>query len=560
MTSLPPLVTRGVGHRRFKYRRSRNGCLTCKRRKVRCNEQRPQCFRCQRLSLECVWKDTIQQQSPSKDIRSGTSPASNDTALQVDGPSPSAALFDFAQSVMNPPEDFSLFQDIYLPDCSHFGTVPARALSTNLGLSSPHVPPQSPPQSPIGDVDVEDSIPLHVPPILEPIESGPKGASVRALFDSLAASSPMVRYSIAAFAAIQYYTAKGKADYQQYYDKAAGELSERFHKSGRGAAVNSNELRYVLTTIFFLTYINLLTGRLDLAYLNLAKAHNALQASESRSLDSTEQRIISWIRLLDARAASAGGEGCLVNDTSGIYPSTPTSTSPSSISGSEGSTPIYSSHEVIYDMLCQPGIAFFQEVQTITGRITRIAHYHRSRGSVEDETEVMAIAANILRDLSSLYDRRPSLMDHAVSGDISSDTLAEPLASAIVRSFQTYLANFYACYINLHRVAHRCLARSKAVITAIKQIKEIMHFMVRSNESIPVNMLWPLFLWGSEEDDEVECQWILETIRGLQHAVTNANMAADVLQEVQRRQREAGARVDIRSVCLELFNVTFAIV
>lgn len=211
-------------------------------------------------------------------------------------------------------------------------------------------------------------------------------------------------------------------------------------------------------------------------------------------------------------------------------------------------------------MLCEPGIAFFQEVQTITGRITKIAHYHRSRGSVEDETEVMAIAADILRDLSSLYDRRPALMDHAVSGNISRDALAESLASAIVRSFQTYLANYYACYIHLHRVAHRHLARSKAVVTALSKIKEMMHLVVKNNESIPVNMLWPLFLWGSEEDDYDECQWILETIRSLQHVVTNANMTADVLQEVQRRQREAGTRVNIRSVCLELFNATFAIV
>lgn len=194
MTCLP-LVTRGVDHRRLKYRRSRNGCLTCKRRKVRCNEQKPECFHCLRLSLECVWKDTIQRQSP-KDIRTRFSESTDD------GPSPSGA--DFAQSVMDPPEDFSLFQDIYLPDFSDFGAVPARLPSTHLGPSSPHVPPQSP----TGDVDVEDSIPLHVPPILDPVESGPKGASVRALFDSLAASSSMVRYSIAVFAVIQLSLAK----------------------------------------------------------------------------------------------------------------------------------------------------------------------------------------------------------------------------------------------------------------------------------------------------------------------------------------------------------------
>lgn len=236
-------------------------------------------------------------------------------------------------------------------------------------------------------------------------------------------------------------------------------------------------------------------------------------------------------------------------------------------------------------MLCGPGIAFFQEVQTITGRITRIAHVHRPRGSVEDETEVMAIAADILRDLASLYARRPPLMDHAVSGNIGGGDdgmdatrdgplLSTPLASAIVRSFQTYLANFYACYIHLHRVAHRHLARSKAVVTALSRIREMMHFIVNTNNndstatseatssssSIPVNMLWPLFLWGSEEDDYEECQWILETMRGLRNVVTNANMTADVLQEIQRRQREAGMRVDIRSVCLELFNATFAII
>lgn len=211
-------------------------------------------------------------------------------------------------------------------------------------------------------------------------------------------------------------------------------------------------------------------------------------------------------------------------------------------------------------MLCQPGIVFFQEVQTITGRITRIAHHHRSRGSVEDETEVMAIAADIQRDLSSLYDRRPPLMDHAVSGNIRGDTLAEPLASSVVRSFQTYLANYYVCHIHLHRVAHRHLARSQTVSTALAKIKEIMHFMVSNNETIPVNTLWPLFLWGSEEDDYDECQWILETIRSLRHVASNANMVADALQEIQRRQRDVGARVDIRTVCMELFNATLAII
>ncbi|KAK2756191.1 hypothetical protein FQN54_005599 [Arachnomyces sp. PD_36] len=561
-----PFVARGGGRRRLHYRRSRNGCWTCKRRKVRCNEERPLCYHCQRLNLECVWQGTTTPQRPSSSRNTGSDAPldSNTTALQVGGPSPSSDFFAFGQSVTDPTEDFSLFQDLCLPDFGNFTALEPpsqeRMRSSGPNASSSHIAPsQSPSQSLIANAEAEEPLPLHVPPILDPVENGPKCASVRALFGSMATSSPMVRNSIAAFAAIQSYTTGKKVDYRHYYDKAETELSERLRKSDESMTADSNELRYVLTTIFFLTYINLLTGRLDLAYLNLAKAHNSLRNSGRGALCSSVQRIISWIRLLDARAASAGGEGVLVNDTSGIYPSTPSSTTSQSPE-STGPNTYSETQEVIYDMLCQPGIAFFQEVQTITGRITKIAHNHRNRGSVEDETEVMAIAADISKDLSSLYDRRPPLMDHAVSGRITGDSLAEPLASAIVHSFQTYLTNFYACYIHLHRVAHRHLARSKVVITALCKIKEMIHLMINNNESLPVNMLWPLFLWGCEEDDYDECQWIIETIRGLQHVVTNANMTADVLQEIQRRQREAGTRVDSRSVCLELFNATFAIV
>ncbi|KAE8373881.1 hypothetical protein BDV26DRAFT_284765 [Aspergillus bertholletiae] len=544
---------RHPGYRRPRYRRSRNGCLTCKQRKVRCNEERPRCYHCHRLSLNCVWREPDPQRlSPAN--------RADEEPPPVDRPSAPADIFDFFQSFMEGPVDLSTFQDVYFPP-TNAAPLPVDPVQHRLLFPNPATPrsTRAPSQSPATDAPEDESLTLELPPILDPVENGPKSASAKALFSSLAASSPMVYCAIAAFARIQFSSTERKADYRAYYDKAAYELSERVETPELVETPHALELRHVLATIFFLTYINLLTGELDLACSNLEKAHHVLQTAGVGALGPIEQRIVSWIRLLDARAASAGGEGLLVDDTSGIV-SLMTPSSPTSSSRSPGPVANSGPHEVIYEMLCQPGIAFYQEVQTITVRITRIAHVHRSRGSVEDETEVMAIAANILRDLESLYHHRPTLMDYAVSGAIGEDTLAEPLASAIVRSFQTYLANFYACYIHLHRVAHRHLARSKIVVTAIDKIKEILHAMTNSTEYIPVNMLWPLFLWGSEEDDPNECQWILTTIRSLQDIVTNANMAANALQEIQTRQQQAGSRVDIRSVCMELFNTTFAII
>lgn len=238
-------------------RRSRNGCLTCKRRKVRCNEQRPRCFHCQRLGLDCMWKDAAATQrpvSPPKDalVTPGSSLAA--AALDVEWPAPAADFFDFAQAAADSVEDFSMFQDVYLPDFGGSNTAgrPPHEREARLPDSSPS---RESPRPLLPDTDVEDSLLHHAPPIHDPVENRPIGASLRALLDGMAASSPMVRHAMAAFAAVQFFNTGEKVDYRLYYDKAARELSERMSRSSSGR-VGSSELRYVLTTIFFLTYLN----------------------------------------------------------------------------------------------------------------------------------------------------------------------------------------------------------------------------------------------------------------------------------------------------------------
>lgn len=254
-----------LGPRDRPRRRSRNGCLTCKRRKVRCNEQRPRCFHCQRLGLNCLWKDASAPQRPSSPPRDalagGSTPGSSlaAAALDVEWPAPAADFFDFAQAAADSVEDFSMFQDVYLPDFGESGSgAPGRPLHDRVAtdpriLDTPTTAES--PRSLLPDTDVEDSLLNHAPPIFDPVENGPICASLRALLDSMAASSPMVRHAMAAFAAVQFFNTGEKVDYRLYYDKAARGLSERFSRSSTGR-VGRSELRYVLTTIFFLTYIN----------------------------------------------------------------------------------------------------------------------------------------------------------------------------------------------------------------------------------------------------------------------------------------------------------------
>src|SRR5690242_4665571 len=180
-----------------------------------------------------------------------------------------------------------------------------------------------------------------------------------------------------------------------------------------------------------------------------------------------ERRLISWLRLLDARAVSTnGGEGLFLADTDEtLFDASP---APNPTSGPE--TQDTEIEEILFDVLYHPGIVFYQKVQSFVGRITRIDPWHRSRGTVQDETEVMALACQISKDLHDLYGQRPALMDHAVAGHLTEKHIAQNLAVALTRSFRTYLANYYASFIHLHRVAYVQYPKTKDVTVAIAEI------------------------------------------------------------------------------------------
>ena len=201
------------------------------------------------------------------------------------------------------------------------------------------------------------------------------------------------------------------------------------------------------------------------------------------------------------------------------------------------------------------------------GRISLIDPWHRSRGTVEDETQVMSIAGKINKDLLKLYRQRPPLMDHAIEGKLCEPYLQPTLAASITRSLRTYLANYHASFIHLHRVAYKHLPRTQTVVAAISTIRQIAQTMAApydnnsfSVEPLPVNMLWPLLMWGCEEEAQDMRHWISAAIRQMGNVATNASITADVLEEVQRRQDATHQRMDVRSIMQEVFHSNFAVV
>lgn len=103
---------------------------------------------------------------------------------------------------------------------------------------------------------------MLMPPILTPVEIGPKWASTRAFFGIMAAESPVVRSAIMAFAAMQMQRtglgADGVAgsDWRSLYDNAARQLSTALARKSTKAVEEhkKDSLKHVLAALFLLTY------------------------------------------------------------------------------------------------------------------------------------------------------------------------------------------------------------------------------------------------------------------------------------------------------------------
>ncbi|PTD08934.1 hypothetical protein FCULG_00011155 [Fusarium culmorum] len=83
-----------------KYRRnqprSKNGCLTCRSKRKKCDETRPRCTSCVRSNQTCVWSSKDEQESPPSNSVGNTSDSTSSTSERKRSPNedPQTAISD----------------------------------------------------------------------------------------------------------------------------------------------------------------------------------------------------------------------------------------------------------------------------------------------------------------------------------------------------------------------------------------------------------------------------------------------------------------------------------
>ncbi|KAL1582162.1 hypothetical protein WHR41_09021 [Cladosporium halotolerans] len=77
-----------------KRRRTRSGCLNCRRKRKKCDEKRPRCVKCERGNETCEWDSFVKFQPPTGLPPSTTHGLSGPITLQIGSDSEVSRLED----------------------------------------------------------------------------------------------------------------------------------------------------------------------------------------------------------------------------------------------------------------------------------------------------------------------------------------------------------------------------------------------------------------------------------------------------------------------------------
>jgi hypothetical protein len=344
-----------------------------------------------------------------------------------------------------------------------------------------------------------------------------------------------------------------------YSNLAMSELRNLLdEQSSSNVQVDSHES--ILATIFFLSYIELIVSTVPKTSLDLLNRAHVLMSTKESTGSTLYQQLQIWLKLLGAKVVSAGGEGVHLHtnpetrDLEAVREGYGSSTA-----NDEPDVTVLETEEILFNSLNRKAYDFYLQVLNFSGRIARLDKWHRPRGAVQDELEVMLAADKISRDLNALWTRRPAIIDLADKGDQLRQYLSPALAVKVEQHLRTYTANFHACFIHLQRVAYAHLRATPQVKSAVKKIVHLTRLTAEDGHGLPVSMLWPLMMAACEAEDEETQGWIIGRIEGMEGSVGNAARTAGLVREIVKRQK-SGQRADARTVMQETFGQVFAII
>ncbi|KAF5721547.1 transcriptional regulatory moc3 [Fusarium globosum] len=566
--------------------RVRSGCLTCRARKVKCDEAKPVCDNCTRLRRQCTYKPRrVFRQTASAD----NSPPGQPSSLHFEGVPQALEAHDISLSHSSP----SLTDEYELQG-------PSRVLSTERTSQTPFLYEgrtnvdvtaclqkalQYRSAVPIVDENYErDESPLNLisrdielTTTLDILTLRTQSPYMTQLFldtvecpgitpfDPLnwkLAKQHIVHLGKSCLAISSGITAVATLCSGQVFSLSTSESLSHYHSARKNVEEllggDDKDFDLVLVAVFLLCIFELIHSGDITPYLRepgrifIRRLQAWVQTQKPYSELST--RIVTWLKILYSASFRGGAMGLLSERVVSILPNF---TGPiPNLRPPVDQEPEISNH--LYEVLSVPIFDFYCQLQTLSGEIAKLSLYHRSRTKRKDQQEVVERMAALKERLRALWEARCATQrqspEHLRSQMIS--RIADMISSLISICEAAYHAEF----IDIGRQLGDPVSQSPDSTEALNRIREILHRDCSEHDegktrSINPGYLRPLFLCAIESTDKEQTRWAVEKLSQIQNRVYRGEFFSAFAKALSEAQASNDRRVTSRYFCIWYFGI-----
>ncbi|KAI8255348.1 Sterol uptake control protein 2 [Colletotrichum sp. SAR11_239] len=549
--------------------RSRNGCWTCRTKKVKCDEQRPNCHRCTRLRLLCDYAPRMKltkrgKKSKDRLLSSVSSAASGEVR--------SPGLPSWAQAVANLDQ------------------------SKTLSLFNPSAPATGACALDLSSADHEAIRYFRTSFAKLNHTKNPDFSLYSIMFD-IAQTDPMVMHVVLALGGRELEfrrnkdaeEARGPRTPLQHYSSALRMMADTIGSDGNDPL----DLDSVCTALYLMLLYeqkygdgkcqglsNHLTGASlilqhrfkdlllqlpapspETSRKSLALTRRGQDENGSR-LSLYSARMLVWIALHDAAAASYGLGGqlnCALHkimgalDASNGITRTGIPNSPFQPLGSferlhRFSNPLYRSMwadaypqaELLDDVENRNVYAFLGACSQLRFMIAQLANLSNDEDEASQQQRIMAVDMTI----QQVGWKFTELLEVAAELSISTDN-----SHRLVANIRGIVPHYHAVVLEFLRLTrfNETPMLSTRQRNALREIMNLAFqaFKHEGDESM-TRIAWPLFMVALETDDLLHREWVLSRFQGMSRFGKNLDRAHVFLKEIIEMQNKLGRRVDVR--------------
>ncbi|CVK96651.1 uncharacterized protein FMAN_10981 [Fusarium mangiferae] len=567
--------------------RVRSGCLTCRARKVKCDEAKPVCNNCTRLQRQCTYKPRrVFRQTASAD----SSPPGQPSSLHFEGVPQALEAHDISQSHSSP----SLTDEYEIQG-------PSRVLSTERTNQTPFLYEgrtnvdvtaclqkalQYRSAVPIVDDNCErDESPLNLisrdielTTTLDILTLRTQSPYMTQLFldtvecpgitpfDPLnwkLAKQHIVHLGKSCLAISSGITAVATLFSGHVFSLSTYESLSHYHSARKNAEElledDDKDFDLVLVAAFLLCIFDLIHSGEVTPYLRepgqifIQRLQAWVQTQTPYSELST--RIVTWLKILYSASFRGGAMGLLSERVVSLLPNF---TGPiPNLGPSVDQEPEISNH--LYEVLSAPIFDFYCQLQTLSGEIAKLSLYHRSRTKRKDQQEVVERMASLKERLRALWESRCATQRQ--SPEHLRSQMVPRIADMISSLISICEAAYHAEFIDIGRQLGDPVSQSPDSTEALNRIREILDRDCSENDegktrNVNPGYLRPLFLCAIEGTDKEQTSWVVEKLAQIQNRVYRGEFFSAFAKALSEAQTSNDRRVTSRYFCIWYFGIT----